>query len=181
MRLGCGDQNKYTYRLQFLEKRNNHLATFRLLYASRLDLSHAAFYADCLRENGLCYEPWEVAWHDYLHQGAYVTALVISYCRPFTESRGRLRFPKKILRVLNDEQKAMHHKLLDLRNNVYAHTDLALRNIRPISFEGKKHVSQIIPPMLFDVDELITIRVLIRVISLEINDRIDDLYKILGD
>ncbi|ORE84963.1 hypothetical protein ATO7_16444 [Oceanococcus atlanticus] len=157
-------------------KDNSH-ETFQLLYVAQLDLSHAAFFADQLRVKGWHFEPWEVHWKKYLHQAAYVTSLVVSYGRPFTESRSWAKFPKRILRGLNQQQKELHGRLLTLRNEVYAHTDVQARKIRPITIEGKPSAIEVLPSMRFSDTELQEIRELIHVISFGVNERLEELSK----
>ncbi|QKK01287.1 MAG: hypothetical protein HND55_00690 [Pseudomonadota bacterium] len=153
----------------------NAQQTYALLYAGQQDLSQAAFYADHLQSKGWYLEPWEGSWQDYLHQAAYVTSMVISYSRPFTESRGWPKFPKRILRVLDTEQKQLHRHLLDLRNEVYAHTDIAARKNRPITLGGQPSAIEVIPPLKCSADELMQVRILIRDISLEIERKLAEL------
>lgn len=153
----------------------NALQTYQLLYVAQLDLSQAAFFADYLLTQGWHFEPWEVNWKKYLHQGAYVTSMVVAYSRPFTESRGWPKFPKKILRVLSPKEKDLHNRLLTLRNEVYAHSDIESRKIRPITIGGKPSAFEVLPPMRFNSTELAEIRVMIRTISLAIKEKVDEL------
>ena len=101
--------------------------------------------------------------------------MVIAYSRPFTESRGWPKFPKRILRVLDTEQKQLHRHLLNLRNEVYAHTDIAARKSRPITLGGQPSAIKVIPSLKFSPDELKHIRVLIRDIALETENRLAEL------
>ena len=125
----------------------NAKQTYALFYAGQQDLDQAAFYANHLQSKGWYLEPWEGSWQNYLHQAAYVTSMVICYGRPFTESRGWPKFPKRILRVLITEQKQLHRHLLDLRNGVYAHTDVAARKNRPITLGEHPSAIEVIPPL----------------------------------
>ena len=55
-----------------------------------------------------------------------LTALVVSYARPFMKSRGKTMLPKLpsgYLEVLSEEQKKLHKNLVDLRNQTQAHSD----------------------------------------------------------
>jgi hypothetical protein len=54
----------------------------------------------------------------------------IDYCKPFTNSHGffsRHRLPDK---VVPSKMRGLHKKLWDLRNQVFAHTDIKARNPR---------------------------------------------------
>ena len=156
------------------------LATYQLLHVAQQDLSQAAFFADHLRRQGWHAEPWEVSWQDYLHQGAYMTSMVVAYARPFTESRGWPKFPSRLLR-LDQEQKLLHKRLLQLRNEIYAHTDVAARKIRPIVFEGKPSAIEVLPPMRMSPSELLAVRKLIFGIGEAVNIRLEELAKLVGE
>ena len=55
-----------------------------------------------------------------------LTALVITYARPFMKSRGKAMLPKlpsEYLELLSEEQKKLHKNLIDLRNQTQAHSD----------------------------------------------------------
>jgi hypothetical protein len=56
----------------------------------------------------------------------YETTAIVSYARPFSKSNGEippLPFKKIIAPHLNDGQKQLHWRLIDLRNKVFAHSD----------------------------------------------------------
>lgn len=150
------------------------LQTYQLLHVAQQDLSQAAFFCDHLLHKGWTREPWEGTWQTYLHQSAYVTAMVVAYCRPFTVSKGWPKFPTRLVR-LNPEEKALHDRLLDLRNEVYAHTDVASRAVRPITLNSRPTAVEVLPPMRFSVEELTAIRRIIRSTSLNIQAKLEDL------
>jgi hypothetical protein len=62
------------------------------------------------------------------------TALVVSYARPFVNSRGDSSFadrtvPRAMLRVLTKNQRAFHDALIDLRNQRVAHSDVEVTEL----------------------------------------------------
>ncbi|WP_022943176.1 hypothetical protein [Psychromonas hadalis] len=164
-----------------MHSKNNSHQTYELLHVSQQDLSNAAFFAEHLLSQGWHYEPWEIDWRMYLHQSAYVTSMVVAYCRPFAISRGNPKFPSKLLRVLDSEQKQLHERLLKLRHQVYAHSEIALRKVRPVVFEGKPSATEVLPAMRFDRNELILIRQMITVISIEVQGKLESLSNILAN
>lgn len=99
------------------------------LYAWLDDLGHASACAEHLKKKGWFRNPWARG-NVYFHQSVYVTSLVMSYARPFAGSRGKPTFGVKAAGY-NAEQKALHVKLLSLRSQVYAHSDVEHWNVRP--------------------------------------------------
>ncbi len=150
------------------------LQTYQVLHVAQQDLSQAAFFCNHLQQQGWTREPWEGTWQTYLHQSAYVTAMVVAYCRPFAVSKGWPKFPMRLVR-LDTEGKAMHHRLLDLRHAVYAHSDVAARAIRPITFNARPTAIEALPPMRFSAEELQSIRRIIHSISVNIQARLEQL------
>jgi len=124
---------------------HNH-SLYELLYAAQEDLRQAAFFAAHLLKKGWHFEPWQRRWSTYMQQSAYTTALVIAYARPFTESRGWPKFPKKLIR-LDQNQKKLHIDILKLRNSIYAHSDAEVRNIRPYKINGQPSAIERLPSM----------------------------------
>lgn len=98
----------------------------------------AISYGSHLLKKGWHFEPWDkkIRWPTYIQQAAFTTSLIISYSRPFTESRGWPKFPKKLIQH-NEEQKALHKKIMNLRNEVYAHSDFNKQEVRPIKILGQ--------------------------------------------
>lgn len=72
----------------------------------------------------------------------YETALVISYTRPFTQSRGHaLPLSMKMANLkLSDDSRALHDRLVEMRNKIVAHSDneMMRMTIQPFDvFEGE--------------------------------------------
>lgn len=101
------------------------------LFVSRRDINFAQSCAYVLLKKGWHSKPWERRGTVYFQQAVYTSALVTSYGRVFTESKGWSRFPRKLLGVYSDEERTLHSQLLTLRNEVYAHSDSASYSIRP--------------------------------------------------
>lgn len=156
--------------------KENRLPTYQLLHVALQDLRQAAFFADHLLTRGWHFEPWEAHWRTYNHQTAYMTAMVVAYCRPFTPSRGWPKFPAKLLR-LDAAQKQMHARLLDLRNEVYAHSDVESRKIRPIRFKGYPTAIERLPAMCLPPEEVRQVRQTIGVIVNAIQVKLHELSK----
>lgn len=53
---------------------------------------------------------------------AYSVAIAVTYSRAFTAAKGHVGIDA-VLKVLNSEQRAVHQRVWDLRNEIYAHTD----------------------------------------------------------
>lgn len=74
---------------------------------------------------------------------SYHDSAVISYCRPFTTSKGlpMLSLKQIGIKTTNDE-KALHRRLMEYRNKVVAHTDADRMRLLVTSwtaFEGEKY------------------------------------------
>lgn len=53
-------------------------------------------------------------------------AAIVAYARPFLDSRGNLahnRLPGKVLKILNEDERAVHETVLEDRNTMMAHSD----------------------------------------------------------
>lgn len=82
----------------------------------------------------------------YQQQMAFVMAMIISYCRPFTPGKSWL--PGKygtrlgdvidtILHVFSDSEKRLHEQILELRNQLVAHSEGTRFDIDFIFIDGK--------------------------------------------
>lgn len=77
---------------------------------------------------------------------ALIRDVVVTYCRPFTESKGfGIRKDLLGLKTVRSEMRGLHNELLTLRKEIFAHTDLTYRNPKvakwapgfyPMSFKG---------------------------------------------
>ncbi|MEO9635956.1 hypothetical protein [Parasphingorhabdus sp.] len=93
-------------------------------------------------------------------------SMVISYCRPFTESKGLPKLSLKKLGVkLDDQENVLHKRLFKYRNEVAAHTDRDRMRIAQTSFQVSDNIR--IPHIVHDesfefLDDLRKIEDLVR-------------------
>jgi len=71
---------------------------------------------------------------------AFNTSLIISYSRPFHESREGAGLPRARLNpdvaLLNDAERAFHQRVLDKRDQAYAHSDAVEHEIEGWDYSG---------------------------------------------
>jgi len=111
-----------------LSARDN--ALYGMLHASRDDIAIARSCARHIRKKG---------WHTYafmrrgsvrIQQISFTTTLIVAYARPFATGRGNINLPTRLIKYGNDE-KALHKRLLRLRDKEYAHSDASSYNVTP--------------------------------------------------
>jgi len=154
--------------------RGRDRSLYQRLHVAQEDLRQAAYFAEYILKKGWHSPPWERRWTTYMQQSAYITALVVAYARPFTESRGWPKLPKRLL-TYTAEQKFLHKRVMELRNEIYAHSDVAKRNVRPIAILGRPSAIEKLPPMMFTKDETQMLLMMIRAVSNAINARLAEL------
>lgn len=92
-------------------------ALFRRMALSHFDFQEARQFLDRL----------QTASEDEIIRAALMTALLVSYWRPFSASEAdgltAKRLPEQLLDGLPSELIALHHKIGLLRNKQFAHTD----------------------------------------------------------
>ena len=121
--------------MSYLDKPSGSL--LQRLVVARHDLEQAAFYVDHLLKKEWHSETFQKRrWQTYMQQTAFCTALMVAYCRPYTQSHGWPKFPKE-LSPYSEQEWRLHKKLLSLRNEVYAHSDIGKRKVRNLSLFGK--------------------------------------------
>ena len=150
-------------------------ALYALLHVAEEDLRQATFFAAHLLKKGWHFEPWERRWSLYMQQAAFTTALATAYSRPFTHSRGWPKFPMRLLTEFDTGQQKLHKRVLDLRNRIYAHSDVGSRGIWPISFAGYPTAIELLPPMRFTRTEITTIQSMIAIAEHSIQVRKNEL------
>jgi len=163
-----------------IEFRKHDRSLYKRLYVAQEDLRQAASFAAYILKNGWHFHPWERRWTTYMKQSAYTTALVISYARPFTESRGWPRIPKRLV-PYDQEQKALHERILTLRNEVYAHTDVEKRDVRPSKILGRPSAIEMLPSMRLSKEETEKILQMIRLTNDAISIRLAQLIDAVQD
>ena len=155
-------------------------ALYERLYVARDDLRHASSFAAHLLKKGWHFDPWERRGSTYMQQSAYTTALVVTYARPFTESRGWPKFPKR-LAPYDDEQKSLHRKILILRNEVYAHSDVARQQVRPYKILGSASAIVMQPSMKLTKKETEALMEMIQATASAIDARMAQLIDTVHD
>lgn len=109
---------------------NHEAKTFTRLHFAAEDLAHARMWArQLLDKNWVSKGPWSRG-KGYLHQSAFVTAMIVAYGRVFSIGKSGMTFPKKLIPYDADEM-SFHDFLLEMRNKTYAHSDLENRSARP--------------------------------------------------
>src|SRR3546814_19279515 len=86
----------------FLELSKRDKLLIKKLHASGTDIKLARAYAEEIIKKNWFRPPWSRG-KGYIHQGAYVTALVVSYGRPFAPGRGGFTFPRNVIPYGEDE------------------------------------------------------------------------------
>lgn len=94
------------------------------------DLSSAISYGDHILKKGWKAKPWSRG-STYIQQSAFVTAMVTSYGRAFTHSRGWPKLPHDLIEIYSPPEKEMHSYFLKKRNKLYAHSDSDFYGITP--------------------------------------------------
>lgn len=138
---------------------------YSLLHVAEEDLRQAEFYATYLLKKGWHHQAWERRWTVYMQQAAFTTALATAYSRPFTVSRSWPKFPTRLLRHFDAAQRELHRQIVNLRNSVYAHSDIGGRLVRPFSLEGDPTAIERLPSMRFTREELERLKAMIKVIQ----------------
>jgi len=150
---------------------------YALLHVAEEDLRQAHFFAAHILKKGWHFEPWEKRWSLYMQQAAFTTALATAYSRPFTEVRGWSKFPTRLLKAFDTEQQKLHKHILKLRSQIYAHSDVGSRFIRPLSLEGYPTAIESLPPMKFTREEIVTLQSMIAIAQESISARKHELIE----
>ena len=71
---------------------------------------------------------------DHAQRNALMTAIIVSYARPFSGNRAAKdvarRVPATFLETLNSEQVTLHNRVLRMRNREFAHSDPEVSEVR---------------------------------------------------
>lgn len=150
------------------ERTSKERAQYQLLHASEDDLHQASFFAAHLLKKGWHSEEWERRGTTYLQQAAFTTALVVAYARPFTQTKSGVKLPDRIRSGFSADQKALHHRIMQLRNELYAHTDVPKRGIRPLSIDGYPTAIEYRPSMRLSQEDVCRLQVMIQQVRVAI-------------
>lgn len=107
----------------------NQKKLYEKLVVSSADFKLAEQYAKFLLKKGWHSTPHERRGSTYMQQSAFTTALIVSYSRPFTQSRGWPKFPDNLV-TYDEQMMRIHCHFLELRHQVYAHSDASRYSIR---------------------------------------------------
>lgn len=97
---------------------------------SSMDLDQALERVNYVLEHRLYRETTEV---DRIVSRALQTAMIVAYSRPFSGNRDQEHNTWRLdefLEVYNEQELAFHSRLLRNRNQVYAHSDSEIRDLR---------------------------------------------------
>jgi hypothetical protein len=166
--------------MQSPESRKQDRPLYERLYVAQEDLRQAASFAAHILKNGWHFHPWERRSTTYMKQSAFTTALVVSYARPFTKSRGWPKIPKRIA-PYDQEQKTLHKRILALRNEIYAHSDVGKRNVRPFKILDRPSAIEMLPSMRLTKEETEMILRMIRLTNDAISIRLGQLIDAVLD
>lgn len=102
-----------------------NLRLYRRLWLSRIDLEEARSAISEIIARKL---PSPRKWGPSPLLQALTTSLVVSYARPFVNTRGQSAVAEKtvpgsLLRVFSSSERAFHDRLMEMRNREAAHTD----------------------------------------------------------
>lgn len=153
---------------------------FERLSASIYDFGQANFGARYLLKKGWHSKPWERRGTIYQQQTAFVTNLIVAYARPFTESKGWPAFPPKLTKFFNAEQREMHDRLLQMRHEIFAHSDSQHFEFRPEVYGSIRSTLERVPFAVLSADEAKCIKVMTDSLIKLTNNKIDDLHDLLA-
>lgn len=147
---------------------------FERLHASNNDFYQALFCARYLLKKGWHSKPWERRGSIYEQQTAFVTTLIVAYARPFTKSKGRPDFPKRLMHY-DPQQCALHKQLLEMRHQIFAHSDSKHFSFTPIDFGGVNTTIEEIPFAVLSADDTEQVRGMINQLVKATTGRLDAL------
>ena len=150
---------------------------FKRLYISLQDLGTARQFAEYLLKKRWHYDAWEKRGSIYLQQSAFTTSLIVFYARPFTKSYGLPEFPRALVTYGNEEEK-LHQTILDLRHQVYAHSDSSRYQVTP--FREREFISAILRAPFFKLERSRVLR-LRRMITKLINATESEMGRVLSE
>ncbi|MBS7703305.1 hypothetical protein [Chelatococcus asaccharovorans] len=101
------------------------------LYTARRDLQLAKFCCEHVLRNDWDAETVNFTGpvEDFYHLQAYMTAMVVAYGRPFTDSGSKHRLPREFTPRASKRWRNLHGRVLDARHKAYAHSDPGLNEV----------------------------------------------------
>lgn len=111
------------------------------LDVARRDLADCVAYGDFIIKKGWNAKPWSRG-SVYLQQTAFVTAMVVSYGRAFTKSKGWGVLPAAMRGDFTEAEAAYHERIMLDRHQMYAHSDSEFYPIRPFRSQYMSDITQ---------------------------------------
>jgi len=75
-----------------------------------------------------------------LVHSAFNTSLIVSYSRPFHQSNNtaglRVSLREAVQAVLSGDEIALHRRVIDMRDQTFAHSDAAAHEIKGFNYDG---------------------------------------------
>ena len=125
------------------------------------DLQLAYTFSSHLQANNLFMFPWSYRNTRYTEQTSFTLSLVVSYSRPFSIDKYAQEIGKFCL--FTPAQNILHKKILDFRNQIYAHSDLRHYDFKYFTETEFYNVEQV-PFMRIERKENVELRKMIRII-----------------
>lgn len=94
------------------------------------DLEDAISFGSFILKKGWKAKPWSRG-STYLQQSAFITSMIVSYGRAFSNSSGWGHIPKAMYACFDTEEVSLHHRLIKDRNQLYAHSDSVHYPLKP--------------------------------------------------
>lgn len=111
----------------FIDMAPDDLNEYRKLDAACTNLQMVRDYGKVLLKRGTDKQPWSRG-SVYVYQSAFVTAMLVTYGRVFTGEQTMMKF----ISIYGEQERAQHKRFMELRHEVYAHTDKKSHQVRPL-------------------------------------------------
>ena len=149
---------------------------FDRLCASANDFRQANFCARYLLKKGWHSHPWERRGTIYAQQTAFVTNLIIAYARPFVLSKGWPAFPFKLTNF-TVKQREMHERLVQMRHEIFAHSDSLHFNFWPLDMGNYRTIMEETPFAVLSAAETALIKVMTDNLIEFTSNKLNEVYK----
>lgn len=101
---------------------HDDLKLYSRLDVARRDLHDSMSFGSFILKKGWKAKPWSRG-STYLQQSAFITSMIVSYGRAFSNSDGWGPLPESMRASFDLDESCMHKKLIIDRNKLYAHSD----------------------------------------------------------
>lgn len=126
---------------------------YNRLNASSVDIGFARYCAGMIQKRGWHLPPWTRRRTQYPQQSAFTLALIVSYFRPFTRTHGWPDLPSNLVSSAPADV-ALHTKLKNLRNKVYAHSSGEYHSAQPWDSGEFQTIIQHAPAFMLDAGDV---------------------------